>query len=106
MSAQALRIFGRVVVLVCGVAVGAGIVLLILASSMPAHTDERKTQELTESYEESHFSLSQQERDVRELQIISLRTKKWVFYKIGYLSFSCGSNFRSRYSKVSTMEFK
>jgi hypothetical protein len=50
---------------------------------MPPHIDERKAQELTDSYEERHFDISPQERAQRESEIISLRTGKWSLYNIG-----------------------
>src|SRR5258708_7288356 len=83
MSRRFGKIIGVAVVLLCILALGVGIALLGQAHTMSAHVDERKAQELTDSYEEGRYRMSPQEREQRESQIAGLRTAKWRLYNFG-----------------------
>lgn len=83
MSRRLGKIVGRTLVLLCVVALGVGVALLGKAHTMSAHVDERKAQQLTDSYEQGHFDMPPQEREQRENEIVDLRTAKWRLYDIG-----------------------
>jgi hypothetical protein len=83
MSPRSGKMVGTAIVLLCVVAFSVGIALLWTASTMPAHVDETRAQELTDIYDWGHFNISPQEREERENEIVSLRTAKWPLYNIG-----------------------
>ncbi len=83
MSRRRGKIIGAAIVVLCAVAFAVGVTLLCMAYTMSAHVDERRAQQLTESYEEGRFHMSPQEREQSEREIVSLRTAKWPLYNIG-----------------------
>jgi hypothetical protein len=83
MSRRLGKMIGIAVLVLCAVALVVGVALLGKAYTMPAHVDERKAQQLTDSYAQRHFDMSPQERVQREGEIVNLRTAKWPLYNIG-----------------------
>ncbi len=83
MSRRWEKTIGMTLVALCVVALAVGVALLSKAHTMSAHIDERKAQQLTQSYEEGYFDMSPQERKQRESEIVNLRTAKWKLYDTG-----------------------
>src|SRR5438034_3427582 len=76
-------LFGIVLLALCVVTTGAGVVLLVIAYPMPAHTDEQRAADLTVSYEQSVDRMAAEQREFVKQEIVSLRTSKWRLYNSG-----------------------
>jgi hypothetical protein len=82
MTRRAGPTFGFMLTALCLVAISGGSALLVTAHRMPAHTDERRADELTRLYEQNYTSNPGQLEPIRQ-QITALRTLKWKLYDAG-----------------------
>jgi hypothetical protein len=83
MSHRVAMTIGALIAMICIAAACTGIVLVIKANGMSAHTDEAMAERLTRSYEENHPKMSTAQRLELETQIALLRTSKWTFETVG-----------------------
>ncbi len=83
MTRRAGLTFGTTLIVLCIFALGAGAALLFMAHGMPAHTDERRAEQLTIQYEQRYNTTSPEQRKPLERKITALRTPKWKLYNTG-----------------------
>jgi hypothetical protein len=74
--------FGFMLVALCLVSISVGSALLVTAHNTPAHTDERRADELARLYEQNYASNPERLEPIRQ-QIAALRTSKWNLYDAG-----------------------
>jgi hypothetical protein len=74
---------GSILTALSAVGFMSGIILLVVAHEMPAHSDEARATELTIQYEHRYTNGTPEEKKSIEQQIVSLRTSKWRFFDTG-----------------------
>jgi hypothetical protein len=83
MTRRAGLTFGFMLVALCLVAISVGSALLVMANRTPAHTDERRADELARLYEQNYTTSNPERLEPIRRQITALRTPKWKLYDAG-----------------------
>ncbi len=76
-------VFGVILLALSFVATGVGVALLVIAHSLPAHTDEQHAADLTLTYEQNIGNMTMEQRESIRQEMVSLRTSKWKLYNLG-----------------------
>ena len=76
-------LFGVMLLALSFVATGVGVALLVIAYSVPPHTDEQRAADLTVSYEQNIDNMTAEQRESIKQEMVSLRTSKWRLYNSG-----------------------
>ncbi|MGQ0681416.1 hypothetical protein [Bradyrhizobium sp.] len=92
MTQKAGILIGSILIALLAVVTATGIALFIIASRMPAHTDEQRATELTLQYLEKYSERSPEEREKAKDQIVPLRTSKWQLHTAGLSMSLLGSS--------------